>query len=600
VSTLETENVAQAYKMCADISQQFPSEKRSKASSDGVDDGSVQVKMSGTSVTTKLALLMYGDIIPNSRPFDVSDSAGNSVRYDSQSEADMALVTLLAMKYGDDAEKIDEEFRESVLYRPKWDRLAEKTIQKAIASAKRLAEKQALNQARKEAKEQKDAPTFASQVLQEEPEEDFSEKEETFPEVPRFTGALADLADAMFPSVAREFKLWGLMTRWGLMRSGLDTLENEPHIQPRFYTILTCYPNRGKTAANNETRNATDTVRKIALAEWSAQNNLKPTVRAFGSYERLESIESGQALTEQFWEQHEDNLKNDNITDKISRVIHDPDELSETFDKARNTVNRTSTLFGQLLKLHSGNTTENRTKKDGHTAVHDAHFAILGGTPIKTYKSHLWTGTSAGSGGLQSRFLTITTNAPRMPATPLPCDYPVMLAAQKRLARLLTLPPQVIRMSQEARDMLNTWWEPFTKGEERPSTVRILETVKQICIVLTVTNADDYDLANGLEVSADMMSQAIAFGEYQIAVREMLNPEDSYSVIQSMELAIIKWFTKHAGKADPKTRNDCRRGLHPQRLPGGLGAFKMGWDNCVNTGVLKFRDKGQREGRYSL
>jgi putative DNA primase/helicase len=142
-ATLTSQNIAQTYKMCADTSKQFPSEKRCKASSDSVDDGgSVRVKMSGTSVTTKLALLMYGDIIPNSRPFIVSDSAGNSVQYDSQSEADMALATLLAMKY-DDPEKIDEKFRESVLYRPKWDRLAEKTIQKAIASAKRVAEKQA-------------------------------------------------------------------------------------------------------------------------------------------------------------------------------------------------------------------------------------------------------------------------------------------------------------------------------------------------------------------------------------------------------------------------------------------------------------------------
>jgi hypothetical protein len=155
-------------------------------------------------------------------------------------------------------------------------------------------------------------------------------------------------------------------------------------------------------------------------------------------------------------------------------------------------------------------------------------------------------------------------------------------------------------MSQEARDMLNTWWEPYTKGEERPSTVRILETVKQICIVLTLTNADGYDLANGLEVSTDIMRQAIAFGEYQIAVREILNSEDSHSSIQAMELNIIQWFTRHTKKTDPKTRNECRRGLNPQRLPGGLGAFKIAWDNCINTGVLKIRENGQRGGRYSL
>jgi hypothetical protein len=31
-----------------------------------------------------------------------------------------------------------------------------------------------------------------------------------------------------------------------------------------------------------------------------------------------------------------------------------------------------------------------------------------------------------------------------------------------------------------------------------------------------------------------------------------------------------------------------------------LGTFNMAWDNIVKGGYLKLREKGQREGRYSL
>ena len=59
--------------------------------------------------------------------------------YDSQSEADAALCCILAFWTGRDAERMDQLFRESGLYRPKWDELrgsqtyGEKTIAKAIS-----------------------------------------------------------------------------------------------------------------------------------------------------------------------------------------------------------------------------------------------------------------------------------------------------------------------------------------------------------------------------------------------------------------------------------------------------------------------------------
>lgn len=591
-ATLTSPNVPQAYELCRAIGKQFPSEKRSKASSDSSNcDVQYQVKLSGTTVTSKLALLLYGEIVSRS-PFILQDTAGNSIEYPSQSEADLSLATLLAMKHNGDADLIDSDFRESSLYRQKWEREDYRggTIQKAIASANSAAEK-AAQQAQTAATTQDD-----------EPEETFDDdKQETFPECPIFTGVLTDLSRALYPSLPLEFKQWGFITRWGLLRSGLDTLQMEKHLQPRFDTALVCYPNRGKTACNNETREAMDLIYKMAVTHVATANNSQPTTRNFGNFDHRDSVDSGPALVELFYNLAKDAEKDTSTTDKAARVMLEPDELSELFEKARSSGTRVSTMFHQLLKLHSGNRTGNTTKADGDHNVENAHLAILGGATVDTYKHNLWTGTGGGRDGLQSRFIIITTNAPRVPPIPLLSDGVAAFKAEQRLAKLLQMPGRQIAVSDDAAKMLDTWWYSFDNSKK--SAARILETVKQLLIVLAVTNADDAELwvGEGLTVGIDLMRQAIAFGDYEVAVREQLNPPDASSVVQAMENAILAWAKKHASKkSQAKTRNECRRVVSPHRMSGGVGTFNLAWDNIIKGGYLKLREKGQREGRYSL
>jgi len=73
---------------------------------------------------------------------------GNTVGYDSQSEADMALCCLLAFWTGGDRTRMDHLFRESGLLREKWDDVhyadgstyGEKTIERAITSTSEFYE----------------------------------------------------------------------------------------------------------------------------------------------------------------------------------------------------------------------------------------------------------------------------------------------------------------------------------------------------------------------------------------------------------------------------------------------------------------------------
>jgi hypothetical protein len=211
----------------------------------------------------------------------------------------------------------------------------------------------------------------------------------------------------------------------------------------------------------------------------------------------------------------------------------------------------------------------------------------------------LWTGTGGGADGLVSRFLAITTNAPQVPPVPRASDFEAMDRLYKRLSKLAQMPGQVIRLSDGAASVLNEWWSSIDTAKD--SAARILESVKQLVIVLAVTNLpEDHDVNEPVIVSAELMTAAIRFGDYEIAVRERLNPGDSWTHVQAMENTIIAWAKKHASRVMPKTRNDFRRGIHPQTKPGGLGTFELAWRNCVSTGVLKSREQGQRGARYSL
>ena len=434
-----------------------------------------------------------------------------------------------------------------------------------------------------------------------EPEETFEgPARELFPECPIFPGALTDLARALFPSLPLEFKQWGLITHWGLLRSGIDTLDFESHFQPRFFTVFVSPPNTGKTGCINETRKAMECISKMVTDAIGEANNHVLTQHVVADVENIASADSGPFLVDEFFEAAKKAAKrySDSIClDDAAKIILDPDELSGVFEKARTSVGRISTLFDEFLKLHSGNRTSNGTVGRGNRPVTNAHFAILSGTQNDKYPL-LWVGLGAGGSGLASRFMTITTNKGQAPAVPLSTDYGAAEQAYKQLAWLLQLPGQKISLTPRAKDMLTNWWGSI--DNTKASTTRILDTVKQLLIVLAVVNAPSGHTGTELTADVDLVEPCIEFGNYEIAVREKLMPGDSWNFIQAMELDIIDWAKKHTRKLHPKTKREFRQGTQPQRKPGGLGAFLQAWKNCVGADVLKLRQQpGKREG-YSL
>jgi hypothetical protein len=383
------------------------------------------------------------------------------------------------------------------------------------------------------------------------------------------------------------------------MRSGLDVLANEPHLQPRFYAVLVSPPNRGKSACINESREAMKIIQDMVNAEHNKKNSTTPHARMFADIENLSSADSGPFLVQEFYDKAKEANKQfigSVCAEDRAKILLDPDELSDVFEKARTSSSRVSTLFIELLKLHSNNRTGNGTKQTGNRPVENAHLSILAGTTVKKYPM-LWMGTGGGADGLVSRFIAVATNAEPVPPVPL-ATLPTVGDLFKRLIRLAQLPGQKISLSEDAAKLLVDWWGSLDRT--RDSAARILETVKQLLIVLAVTIAPEDHTGTELTVGPDLMQDAIKFGDYEISLRERLNPGDSWGAVQAQEQAIIKWAQKHASRRSPKSKNDFRRGIAPHRLPGGLGTFLYAWKNCIGADVIKFRDKHGRAERYSL
>jgi hypothetical protein len=250
--------------------------------------------------------------------------------------------------------------------------------------------------------------------------------------------------------------------------------------------------------------------------------------------------------------------------------------MRDLLEKTKVTNNSRNSMMTELLKLYEGNRTGNRARssKKGKIEVNNAHLAILGGAVQQGYES-MWVGSGGGSLGLQSRMVLVTTNAGKMPIRKTPTDMSLLIGIINRVKRQADQPRQVIKLSPEAERILKTWWE--SKSRDTVAESRIDDMVKRILIVLAVTN--DVQI-----VDESLMCQAISFGDYEIAVRDQFNSPDSYSWVQSFELAIVKVAKRRKAAM---TQTEVQRYVNATHKPGGLDSFLKAWRNVVTAGLLR-------------
>ncbi len=132
------------YQMLHDIRAQHPVPVSEKSATSAIDGDSVPIVYApGSNLRTdKYTIFTTGRVWKDGSGFHVSNGHG-TVTYPSQSEADLAFATVLALFHDRDVNKMDEDFRKSALYREKWERedYRENTFQKALATANKIKEK---------------------------------------------------------------------------------------------------------------------------------------------------------------------------------------------------------------------------------------------------------------------------------------------------------------------------------------------------------------------------------------------------------------------------------------------------------------------------
>jgi hypothetical protein len=397
------------------------------------------------------------------------------------------------------------------------------------------------------------------------------EREEPYQESPIFPGCLTALARTFLPDFPLVFKLWALIDRWGLLRSGLDTFEGEPNLQPRFYCVLISPAGRGKTACIVQSGEMMEKV--AAIAKVTLPMN---TPASFAPIKCMKVVDSGESLGVAFYKQDEkvkQLIATGDTTDAAAKVIIDCDELRALFEKAKGGQNSSNMIHPELLKLYSGNFVESSALRRDQFQLDNAHLAILSGaTPISF--SRIWVGTGAAGEGLQSRFTLIASNAPSLPTIRQQVNGKALVEACEKLAVYANLPPQVVKLSPEAEKILVDFWDKHPKRDTDAGT-RVLESMKQLFIVLTVSN--------GLNVVSEQLAKDVtAWADTQINARERLMPPDATSPLHLMEMKIKEWMKKNA-KGNPVERRDIARGIHPNRF-STHATFNLALDSLVKAG----------------
>jgi Protein of unknown function (DUF3987) len=130
-------DLTEAYELIHAIRRKHPAPKKTKTSTATAANSAeiaVQIEKLGQFETSKYDIFMKGTITSH-EPFVIDNGYGR-IPYPSQSEADFAFATVLAYHHRGDREKMSADFRQSPMYREKWDRLEEPTFDKILASIK--------------------------------------------------------------------------------------------------------------------------------------------------------------------------------------------------------------------------------------------------------------------------------------------------------------------------------------------------------------------------------------------------------------------------------------------------------------------------------
>jgi hypothetical protein len=329
----------------------------------------------------------------------------------------------------------------------------------------------------------------------------------------------------------KEFLYFSFLTCLGSILSEKLIFESEIKPQPRLYTLLL-----GESADERKS-----TAIKMAVDFFKSQfKDTLRTCRGVGSAEGLQA-----KLTD-----YED-----------GRLLLVLDEFKAFIGKCKIEA---SVLLPCVNTLFEDNEYESRTKKT-NIDVKNAHLALLAASTVKTYEN-MWTAAFLDIGFVNRVFL-VPGRGERKHSIPRGVPEDAKKALAKKVADLFLKINHgvIIDVTNDARELFDAWYMNL----ERSVHTKRLDTYALRLMPLLAIN-------EGKEtIDKDIIEKVVKISDWQLGVREELDPIDALSNVAKMEQKIIRALSK-----GPEKTRELKKYTNAYR--DGMWIFETALDNLKN------------------
>lgn len=492
---------------------------------------------------------------PESPPVDIITKAMNAKNggtfsklwrgdfsgYPSQSEADQALCNLLAFWTGKDPERMDSLFRQSKLFRPKWN-------EKHYGDGRTYGQATVENAIKMTSDAYNPERTVIEAPLAATPEKIEPEKGITLPFPDEImTGAAGEFA-AVYSSYlepARHFFFMAYLVCLGSIIADRVFLQSEISPQPRLYLLLL-----GESADDRKSTVITKTV-----------DFYRSVLSDYGVCWGVGSAEGLQKELE-----------------KRPRLLLAFDEFKSFVSKCQI---ESSVLLSCVNTLFESDHYESHTQKRS-VVLNGVSVSVLAASTIATYE-RTWDPSFTDIGFNNRLFLVPGKGARRF-------SFPerIPLADRKRLQVQLI---EVINfigerrefdITQEARDLYERWYLDL----ETSVHSKRLDTYAMRFMQLLAANE------KRAEIDAGLIKKVTDLMDWQLRVRRLHDPIDADNKIAGMEEKIRRVLGCRDAVKEAKSERDVKRYAHVDKT--GLWVFETAKNNLIRAQEIEFDPKTRK------
>lgn len=462
---------------------------------------------------------------------------GDYSGYPSHSEADLALISLLAF-YVQDSSTLGRLFRSSGLIRDKWDRsvgqgktYGQATIEKALSGIRETYQGPQVRVESKETPKPGPEPVpipggglgFPLEIME------------------GVAGEFARIYSSVL-EVPEHFFFMSFLTCLGIILSDRIKLNTELETQSRLYMLLL-----GESADDRKSTAISKTIGFFCgvIAEF-------PVCWGVGSAEGLQKRMGGENANE------------------AKKLLLCFDEFKSFVSKCKIEA---SVLLPCINTLFESNRYESQTKKTD-IRLENAHLSILAASTIQTYE-RTWDSSFTDIGFNNRLFLVPGSGQKKY-------SFPEKIAESEK-SRLKGWLVSVLRqfkeqpelsITAEARALYDSWYMEL----ERSIHAKRLDTYAiRFMSVLAVNEQKK-------EIDVDIVHKVIQLMNWQLKVRRLHDPIDADNVIAKLEEKIRRTL-----ELGPKKDRQLKQAVHANRA--GLGLYDMARRNLEKAKEIIYNHK---------